>query len=62
MTIRHFDFSSFSFQKIIIIIIINTFVQRHDVVTPGALGPGSVPLRRGKRESPGEEERLQPRV
>jgi len=40
---------------IIIIIIINVFVKRHKVVTSEALGPGSVLLRSGKRESPGEE-------
>jgi len=43
---------------IIIIIIINIFVWRHKVVTSEALGPGSVLLRSGKRESSGEEECL----
>jgi len=43
---------------IIIIIIINAFVQRHKVVTSEALGLGGVLLRRGKRESPGKEEFL----
>jgi len=41
---------------LIIVIIINVFVQRHKVVTSEALGPGSVLLRKGKRESPREEE------
>jgi len=45
-----------------IIIIINAFVQCHKVVTSEALGPGSVLLRRGKRQSPGEEECLQSRL
>jgi len=50
-------------QKIdLTIIIINVFVKRHKVVTSEALGPGSVLLSRGKRESPGEEECLQPRL
>jgi len=41
----------------ITIIIINVFVQRHKVVTStAALGTGSVPVRTGKRISPGEEE------
>jgi len=40
------------------LIIINIFVWRHKVVTSEALGPGSVLLRKGKRESPGEEESL----
>jgi len=39
-------------------IIINVFVQRNKIVTSEALGPGGVLLRSGKRESPGEEERL----
>ena len=43
---------------IIINIIINIFVERHKVVTSEALGPGSVLLNRGKRDSPGEEECL----
>jgi len=47
---------------IIINIIINIFVERHKVVTSEALGPGSVLLNRRKRESPGEEECLQPRL
>jgi len=42
----------------IIIIIINAFVQCHKVIPSEALGPGSVLLRRGKRESPKEEECL----
>jgi len=42
----------------IIVITINIFVQSHKVVTSEALGLGSVLLRRGKRESPGEEECL----
>jgi len=42
----------------IIVITINIFVQSHKVVTSEVLGLGSVLLRRGKRESPGEEECL----
>ena len=38
------------------------FVQGHNVVTLEALGPGSVLQRKGKRESPGKEECLQPRL
>jgi len=38
------------------IIIINVFLQHHKVITSEA--PGSVLLRGGKRESPGEEECL----
>jgi len=43
-----------------IIIIINVFVQRRKVVTSEVLGPGtgSVLLRRGKKESPEDEEFL----
>jgi len=40
------------------IIIINIFLHSHKVITSEALGPGSVLLRKGKRESPGEEECL----
>jgi len=40
----------------------NVFVQRRKVVTLEALGPGGVLLRRGKRESPGEEECFEPRL
>jgi len=36
--------------------------RHHKVGTSEALGPGSVLLRSGKRESPGEEEYLQPRL
>ena len=43
-------------------ILLNIFVQGHNVVTLEALGPGSVLQRKGKRESPGEEECLQPRL
>ena len=41
---------------IIIIIIINRFVQCHKVVTSDALGPGSVLVSRKRRESLREEE------
>jgi len=34
------------------------FVKRHKIVTSETLGPGSVLLRIGKREFPGEEECL----
>ena len=44
--------------EMIIVITINIFVQSHKVVTSEVLGLGSVLLRRGKRESPGEEECL----
>jgi len=43
---------------IVIILVINVLVWRHEVVASEALGPGSVLLRRWKRESPGEEEFL----
>ena len=43
---------------IIIIIIINRFVQCHKVVTSDALGPGSVLVNRERRESLREEECL----
>jgi len=43
---------------IIIIIIINRFVQCHKVITSEALGPGSVLVSRERRESLGEEECL----
>jgi len=43
---------------LLIVIIIKAFIWRHKVVTSEALGPGSVLLRSGKRESPGEEECL----
>jgi len=48
--------SNLAYEFIIIIIIINIFLWCHKVVTSEALGPGSVILRRGKRESSGEEE------
>jgi len=44
--------------SLIIIIIINRFVQRHKVVTSEALGPGSVLVSRERRESLGKEECL----
>ena len=44
------------------IILINLLVQRHKVVTSEALGRSSVLMRKGKRESPGEEQSLQPRL
>jgi len=43
---------------VIIIIIINRFVYRQKVVTLEVLGPGSVLVSRGRRESPGKEECL----
>jgi len=43
---------------IITIIIIHGFVKRHKVVTSEALGPGSVLLSRGRKESLGKEECL----
>jgi len=46
------------FQLIIIMIIINVFVQRRKVIVSEALWPGSVLLSSGRRESPGEEEYL----
>jgi len=45
-------------QKIIIVIVINVSVLPHKVITSEALGPGSVLLRKGKPESPGENECL----
>jgi len=39
-------------------IIINRFVQRHKVVTSEALGPDSMLVSRGRRESLGKEECL----
>jgi len=42
-----------------IIINVSLLVHRLKVVTSEALGPGSVLLIKGKRESPGEEECLQ---
>jgi len=43
---------------LLIVIIIKAFIWRHKVGTSEALGPGSVLLRSGKRESSGEEECL----
>jgi len=43
---------------IIIITTINRFVQRHKVATSEALGPGSVLVSRGRKESLGKEECL----
>jgi len=45
--------------KKIIIINVSLLVHRLKVVTSEALGPGSVLLIQGKRESPGEEDCLQ---
>jgi len=40
---------------VIVIIIINIFVLHREVVTSEALGPGSVSVSRGRRESLGKE-------
>jgi len=41
------------FQLIIIMIIINVFVQRRKVIVSESLGPGSVLLSRGEDRKPG---------
>ena len=52
------QFPVISAQKIIIMVLINIFVMRHQVVTSEALESGSVLQRRGNRESLREEECL----
>jgi len=52
------QFPVISAQKIIIMVMINIFVMRHQVVTSEALESGSVLQRRGNRESLREEECL----
>jgi len=47
---------------VIIIIIINRFVYRREVVTSEALGPSSVLVSRETRESQREEECLKPKL